>query len=73
MTGSPSSQPPVPERVRLDLHNASVDESASALGYCGMTDLHNGRVSHGPATHVGSCDFGEAPTPAPIAASPRRG
>jgi hypothetical protein len=72
VTSSPSSQPPVPEHARLDLHNASVNESAAALGHCGMTDLHNGRVCHGPAAHVGGCDFGPAPAHPPIAASPRR-
>jgi hypothetical protein len=73
MTDSLRPQPPVPEHRRLDLHNASIDESAAALGHCGMTDLHTGRVCHGPAAHVGGCDFGAAPAHVPIAAPPRRG
>jgi hypothetical protein len=45
----------VPER--LDLHNASIDESAAALGQCGMTDLHTGRVCRSRAQHLGGCAF----------------
>ena len=42
---------------RLDLHNASIEESAAAVGHCGMTDLHTGRVCHEPHHHSGGCAF----------------
>jgi hypothetical protein len=48
----------------LDLHNTSIDESAAALGHCGMTDLHNGRVCQSPVQHHGGCEFTDAPVPA---------
>jgi hypothetical protein len=57
VTSSPPFQPPVPERSRLDLHNASIDESAAASGHCGMTDLHTGRVCQEPRAHDGGCAF----------------
>jgi len=47
---------------RLDLHNASIEESAAAAGHCGMTDLQTGRVCHEPHHHVGGCAF-VAPAP----------
>jgi hypothetical protein len=52
-----STPPSATEHERLDLHNASIDASAAALGNCGTTDLHNGRVCQSPAQHHGSCEF----------------
>jgi hypothetical protein len=49
---------PSPEAERLDLHNASIDESAAAAGTCGTIHLPSGRVCRAPAHHVGGCDFG---------------
>ena len=57
MIESPFPPPSAPEHERLDLHNASIDESAAALGHCGMTDLHTGRVCQEPQSHAGSCAF----------------
>jgi len=54
-----SSFPPpsAPGHERLDLHNACIDEAAAALGHCGMTDLHTGRVCRSPAQHLAGCEF----------------
>jgi hypothetical protein len=58
-----SSAPhPADAHDRLDLHNSSIEESAAALGHCGMTDLHTGRVCQEPQDHAGSCAFA-APAP----------
>jgi hypothetical protein len=57
MIESPFPPPSATEHERLDLHNASIDASAAALGHCGMTDLHNGRVCQSPAQHAGGCEF----------------
>ena len=53
---------------RLDLHNASIEESAAAAGHCGMTDLHTGRVCQDPHHHVGSCVFVAPPRGASVVA-----
>lgn len=61
-----SSAPRPSDAERLDLHNASIDESAAAAGHCGMTDLHTGRVCQERQDHVGSCAFvapSHGPTP----------
>ncbi|MGY1838233.1 MULTISPECIES: hypothetical protein [unclassified Modestobacter] len=63
-----SSAPRPTGTERLDLHNASIDESAAAAGHCGMTDLHDGRVCQEPQDHAGSCGF-VAPSPGPAAAA----
>ncbi|GAB4079198.1 hypothetical protein GCU67_14145 [Modestobacter muralis] len=55
MTSSAPHQAPAPDRQ--DLHNPSIEESAAALGHCGMTDLHTGRVCQEPQDHAGSCAF----------------
>lgn len=70
MTDSPFPRPPATAEERLDLHNPCIDESAAAVGHCGMTDLHTGRVCQGPAHHVRGCDFTAAPVPAPPATPP---
>jgi hypothetical protein len=47
---------------RLDLHNASVDVSAAAVGHCAMTDLHTGRICREPHHHSGGCSFDSPPS-----------
>jgi hypothetical protein len=42
---------------RLDLHNASVDETAAAHNLCGFLELHSGTVCVLPFHHTGSCRF----------------
>lgn len=64
-----SSAPRPADAERLDLHNASIDESAAAAGHCGMTDLHTGRVCQESQDHAGSCAF-VAPSHGPSAATP---
>ena len=54
---SPFPPPSATEHERLDVHNASIDGSAAALGLCGMTDLHTGRVCRSPGQHHGGCEF----------------
>jgi hypothetical protein len=58
-----SAPPPAEAGERLDLHNASIEESAAAAGHCAMTDLHTGRVCQEPHHHSGGCAF-VTPSPA---------
>jgi hypothetical protein len=64
-----SAPRPAQAGERLDLHNASIEESAAAAGHCGMTDLHTGRVCHEPQHHSGGCAF-VAPSSGPSVAVP---
>lgn len=57
---TPAPRPQHPYE-RLDLHNSSIEESAAAVGHCGMTDLRTGRVCHEPRTHAGGCAFVSPP------------
>ncbi|MCU1613168.1 MAG: hypothetical protein JWO98_708 [Frankiales bacterium] len=67
-----TSPPPAHAGERLDLHNASVEESAAAAGHCGMTDLRTGRVCQEPHHHAGGCASvapsagGSLPPPHPL-------
>jgi hypothetical protein len=65
VTESPFPPPSAIAHERLDLHNASIDESAAALGHCGMTDLHTGRVCRSPVQHRGGCAFTRPRSPRP--------
>jgi hypothetical protein len=53
----PTRQPWQPTGERLDLHNASVDETAAAAQMCGMIHLTSGRVCILAVHHRGSCHF----------------
>jgi hypothetical protein len=57
-----SVPPPAGAGERLDLHNASIDQSGAGAGRCAMTDLRTGRVCQEPQRHSGGCAF---VTPAP--------
>jgi hypothetical protein len=46
-----------PTGERLDLHNASVDETAAGAQMCGMIHLTSGRVCILAVHHRGSCHF----------------
>ena len=55
------------DRLRLDLHNASVNILAAEVGLCGFTHLATGRVCLEPHHHEGPCELVEtfrAPAPA---------
>ena len=42
---------------RLEVHNASVDESIAATGRCATVHLPTGRICTLDQSHEGSCDF----------------
>lgn len=42
---------------RLDLHNASVDQTAASAQMCGQLHLRSGRVCILAVHHTGSCHF----------------
>jgi hypothetical protein len=42
---------------RLDLHNASIDEPAAAVGCCGTIHLPTGRICRTRARHADGCNF----------------
>lgn len=49
--------PVQPSPERLDLHNASIDQTAARAGMCGMIHLPTGRACGLPVHHCGSCHF----------------
>jgi hypothetical protein len=53
---------------RLDLHNASIEESAAAAGRCGMIHLPTGRVCQEPEHHADGCAFVAPPRGVSVAA-----
>jgi hypothetical protein len=57
-----SALPPAEVGQRLDLHNATVEESAAAAGRCAMTHLRTGRVCGEPQHHTGGCSFVTPPS-----------
>jgi hypothetical protein len=57
---------------RLDLHNSSIEESAAAVGRCGMTHLNTGRVCQEPHRHADGCAFVAPSLGASVAAPDRR-
>ena len=53
----PPAQFPRTGDERLDLHNATIDERAAAVGCCGMIHLPTGRICRTRARHADGCTF----------------